>query len=251
MMMWPGRSASRSRSNSDLRRRAALLRARPYRPLRSLGLAQLQGQGNDRHSDVAALVYVYDHEERDLAKRLTKSSHGSSLSPGALNGSRAPGGYQPSKVRTGLFAGGKRILTIGPSFFQPGRQAEERGAEVLDTLAVLAAEIDVASRRQAVVEEPPSIVPSSDRPGGNRIRTIGPAEGARHPRRVGSRSRRASVGGQSGRSDVSRSRNLGRVTRNRWFESGSLQRRDGMGQATRRWHHRRCSQLMECPDAPA
>ena len=59
----------------------------------------------------------------------------------------------------------------------------------------------------------------------NRIRTIGPAEGARHSRGVGSRSRRASVGRQSGRSDVSRSRNLGRVTRNRWFESGSLQRR--------------------------
>src|SRR5690348_16385115 len=36
----------------------------------------------------------------------------------------------------------------------------------------------------------------------NRIRTIGPAEGARHPRGVGSRSRRASVGRQSGRSDV-------------------------------------------------
>ena len=27
--------------------------------------------------------------------------------------------------------------------------------------------------------------------------------------------------------------------------------RDGMGQAARRWHHRRCNQLMECPDAPA
>src|SRR6266481_4358306 len=24
-----------------------------------------------------------------------------------------------------------------------------------------------------------------------------------------------------------------------------------MGQAARKWHHRRCSQLMECPDAPA
>src|SRR5580700_11960568 len=35
------------------------------------------------------------------------------------------------------------------------------------------------------------------------------------------------------------------------FESALLQRRDGMGQAARRWHHRRCSQLMECPDAPA
>jgi hypothetical protein len=33
--------------------------------------------------------------------------------------------------------------------------------------------------------------------GGNRIRTIGPAEGARHPRGVGSRSRPTSVGGES------------------------------------------------------
>src|SRR6202040_253217 len=39
--------------------------------------------------------------------------------------------------------------------------------------------------------------------------------------------------------------------RNRKFESISLQQRDGMGQAARKWHHRRCSQLMECPDAPA
>ena len=30
------------------------------------------------------------------------------------------------------------------------------------------------------------------------------------------------------------------LTRDRWFESTSLQRRDGMGQAARRWHHRRC-----------
>jgi hypothetical protein len=35
---------------------------------------------------------------------------------------------------------------------RPRRQAEERGAEVLDALAILAAEIDVASRRQAIVE---------------------------------------------------------------------------------------------------
>src|ERR1700730_1798474 len=39
--------------------------------------------------------------------------------------------------------------------------------------------------------------------------------------------------------------------RNRKFESISLQQRDGMGQAARKWHHRRCSQLIECPDAPA
>jgi hypothetical protein len=30
------------------------------------------------------------------------------------------------------------------------------------------------------------------------------------------------------------------LTGDRGFESISLQRRDGMGQAARRWHHRRC-----------
>jgi hypothetical protein len=35
---------------------------------------------------------------------------------------------------------------------RPRRQAEKRGAEVLDALAILAAEIDVASRRQTIVE---------------------------------------------------------------------------------------------------
>src|SRR6202035_614247 len=48
-----------------------------------------------------------------------------------------------------------------------------------------------------------------------------------------------------------RERNRLLRTRNRCFESTSLQERDGMGQAARRWHHRRCNQLMECPDAPA
>src|SRR5580700_4964681 len=48
-------------------------------------------------------------------------------------------------------------------------------------------------------------------------------------------------------------RNINRLPRDRdrWFESISLQERDGMGQAARKWHHGRCSQLMECPDAPA
>ena len=41
------------------------------------------------------------------------------------------------------------------------------------------------------------------------------------------------------------------LTGDRWFESCSLQRRDAMGQAARTWHHRRCNQLTECPDAPA
>src|SRR6202011_4869043 len=35
------------------------------------------------------------------------------------------------------------------------------------------------------------------------------------------------------------------------YEDLELHQRDGMGQAARKWHHRRCSQLMECPDAPA
>src|SRR6202048_4223125 len=47
------------------------------------------------------------------------------------------------------------------------------------------------------------------------------------------------------------SRQLRLTHRNRKFESTFLQERDGMGQAARKWHHRRCSQLMECPDAPA
>jgi Reverse transcriptase (RNA-dependent DNA polymerase) len=44
---------------------------------------------------------------------------------------------------------------------------------------------------------------------------------------------------------------LWEAARDRGFEARFLQRRDGMGQAARRWHHRRCSQPMECPDAPA
>ena len=41
-----------------------------------------------------------------------------------------------------------QIVGRGP----PGRQAEERGVEVLDALAVLAAEIDVAPRRKCRAE---------------------------------------------------------------------------------------------------
>jgi CopG family nickel-responsive transcriptional regulator len=51
-------------------------RSEAIRDLTRAGLAQLQGRGNDRRSAVAALVYVYDHQERELAGRLTKSSHG-------------------------------------------------------------------------------------------------------------------------------------------------------------------------------
>jgi CopG family nickel-responsive transcriptional regulator len=51
-------------------------RSEAIRDLTRAGLAQFQKQGNNRQAGMAALVYVYDHEERELAKRLTKSSHG-------------------------------------------------------------------------------------------------------------------------------------------------------------------------------
>jgi CopG family nickel-responsive transcriptional regulator len=50
-------------------------RSEAIRDLTRAGIAQLQGQDNDRQSGVAALVYVYDHQERELAKRLARSSH--------------------------------------------------------------------------------------------------------------------------------------------------------------------------------
>jgi CopG family transcriptional regulator, nickel-responsive regulator len=50
-------------------------RSEAIRDLTRAGIAQLHGQDNDRQSGVAALVYVYDHQERELAKRLTRSSH--------------------------------------------------------------------------------------------------------------------------------------------------------------------------------
>jgi hypothetical protein len=43
----------------------------------------------------------------------------------------------------------------------------------------------------------------------------------------------------------------GRLPRNRLFESGVLQRRDGMGQAARKWHHRRCTVTDGVPYARA
>jgi CopG family nickel-responsive transcriptional regulator len=51
-------------------------RSEAIRDLTRAGLAQFQEQGNNHQAGMAALVYVYDHEERELAKRLTKSSHG-------------------------------------------------------------------------------------------------------------------------------------------------------------------------------
>ena len=43
----------------------------------------------------------------------------------------------------------------------------------------------------------------------------------------------------------------GRFPRNRLFESGVLQRRDGMGQAARRWHHRRWQITDGVPRCPS
>jgi CopG family nickel-responsive transcriptional regulator len=50
-------------------------RSEAIRDLTRAGIAQLQEQSNTLRSGVAALVYVYDHQERELAKRLAKSSH--------------------------------------------------------------------------------------------------------------------------------------------------------------------------------
>src|SRR6202045_4523069 len=44
---------------------------------------------------------------------------------------------------------------------------------------------------------------------------------------------------------------VGPAARDEFAPDSPLQGRDGMGQAARRWHHRRCNQLMACPDAPA
>jgi CopG family nickel-responsive transcriptional regulator len=50
-------------------------RSEAMRDLTRAGIAQLQQQSNTLRSGVAALVYVYDHQERELAKRLGISSH--------------------------------------------------------------------------------------------------------------------------------------------------------------------------------
>jgi CopG family nickel-responsive transcriptional regulator len=50
-------------------------RSEAIRDLARAGIAQLQEQSDNSQSGVAALVYVYDHQERVLAKRLTKSFH--------------------------------------------------------------------------------------------------------------------------------------------------------------------------------
>ena len=50
-------------------------RSEAIRDLARAGIAQFQGQSDNRRSGVAALVYVYAHQERELAKRLTNCSH--------------------------------------------------------------------------------------------------------------------------------------------------------------------------------
>ena len=50
-------------------------RSEAIRDLARAGLARLKTQSHDRRAGVAALVYVYDHRERELAKRLTGSFH--------------------------------------------------------------------------------------------------------------------------------------------------------------------------------
>lgn len=50
-------------------------RSEAMRDLARAGIVQLQEQSDNPQSGVAALVYVYDHQERELAKRLTRSFH--------------------------------------------------------------------------------------------------------------------------------------------------------------------------------
>ena len=50
-------------------------RSEAIRDLARAGIAQLQEQSDSPRSGVAALVYVYDHQERALAKRLARSFH--------------------------------------------------------------------------------------------------------------------------------------------------------------------------------
>ena len=51
-------------------------RSEAIRDLARAGIAQLQDQsGNPQFGILAALVYVFDHKERELAKRLTGSFH--------------------------------------------------------------------------------------------------------------------------------------------------------------------------------
>ena len=50
-------------------------RSEAIRDLTRAGMAELQNNASGNHEGVAALVYVFDHESRELAKRLTRSFH--------------------------------------------------------------------------------------------------------------------------------------------------------------------------------
>jgi len=50
-------------------------RSEAIRDLARAGIGDLEADAPADHKGVAALVYVYDHEGRDLAKRLTRSFH--------------------------------------------------------------------------------------------------------------------------------------------------------------------------------
>jgi CopG family nickel-responsive transcriptional regulator len=50
-------------------------RSEAIRDLARAGMAQMQAQSNAKADTVAALVYVYDHHARELAKRVTRSFH--------------------------------------------------------------------------------------------------------------------------------------------------------------------------------
>jgi len=50
-------------------------RSEAIRDLARAGMAELEEPSLGEHEGVAALVYVYDHEGRELAKRLTRSFH--------------------------------------------------------------------------------------------------------------------------------------------------------------------------------
>src|SRR5690242_19429320 len=50
-------------------------RSEGIRDLARAGMAQLHEPAGETRAGIAALVYVYDHRERELAKRLTESFH--------------------------------------------------------------------------------------------------------------------------------------------------------------------------------
>jgi CopG family transcriptional regulator, nickel-responsive regulator len=50
-------------------------RSEAIRDLARAGMAEPQQDATPNHEGVAALVYVFDHESRELAKRLTRSFH--------------------------------------------------------------------------------------------------------------------------------------------------------------------------------